>query len=144
MAAEGIREVRLTANGSLLPRLSKPLRQAGAQRLNISPDTLNEAKHARITRRGALSEALDGPESALGADVAHTKINTVLIGGFNDGEIGGLAALTMRYPVDVRFIEPLPMVEQFRKTVRGKPVCHDGLSARKHSGAGRNINHIGG
>lgn len=77
MAAEVIRDICLTANGTLPPRLSKPLRQAGVQQLNISPDTLNEAKHARITRRGALSEALDGLESALGAGFTLAKINTV-------------------------------------------------------------------
>lgn len=234
-AVEGIREVCLTTNGTLLPRLAKPLRQAGVQRLNISLDTLNAAKYARITRRGTLSEALDGLESAMGAGFARIKINTVLIGGFNDGEIGDLAALTMRYPVDVRFIELMPMCdsgelgqnamipceavldrlpslepaaddggvaklyrlpgaqgsiglispvsrhfcaacsrirltadgnlkpclhspveysvkgldldgikEQFRKAIQGKPVCHDELSARKRSGAGRNMNRIGG
>ena len=39
------------------------------------------------------------------------KINTVLIGGFNDDEIGDLAALTLKYPVDVRFIELMPMYD---------------------------------
>lgn len=234
-AVEGIREVCLTTNGTLLPRLANPLRQAGVQRLNISLDTLNEAKYAHITRRGSLSEALDGLESAMGAGFERIKINTVLIGGFNDGEISDLAALTMRYSVDVRFIELMPMydsgefgqnamipcetvlhrlpslepaaddggvaklyrlpgaqgsiglispvsrhfcaacsrirltadgnlkpclhspveysvkgldldgmTEQFRKAIRRKPVCHDELSARRRSGAGRNMNRIGG
>lgn len=105
----GIRELCLTTNGTLLPSLAKPLRQAGVQRVNISLDTLNPEKYGYITRRGSLSHALAGLEAALNVDFQRVKINAVLIGGFNDDEILPLAALTRRYPVDVRFIELMPM-----------------------------------
>lgn len=110
-AVEGIREVCLTTNGTLLPQLAKPLREAGVDRLNISLDTLNEEKYNYITRRGKLSDALRGIEAAFDAGFEKLKINAVLIGGFNDDEITNLAALTMRYPVDVRFIELMPMYD---------------------------------
>lgn len=110
-AVEGIREVCLTTNGTLLPQLAKPLREAGVDRLNISLDTLNEEKYNYITRRGKLSDALRGIEAAFDAGFEKLKINAVLIGGFNDDEIADLAALTMRYPVDVRFIELMPMYD---------------------------------
>ncbi len=52
---------------------------------------------------------LAGLEAALDAGFEKVKINTVLIGGFNDDETEALAGLTLRYPVDVRFIELMPM-----------------------------------
>ena len=108
---EGIRELCLTTNGTLLPKLAAPLREAGVDRLNISLDTLNAEKYRRITRRGELSRALQGIETALCEGFVKIKINAVLIGGFNDDEIPALAELTRRYPVDVRFIELMPMYD---------------------------------
>lgn len=106
---EGIGEVCLTTNGTLLSPLAKALRSAGVDRLNISLDTLDPGKYAHITRNGALAQALDGIEAALEAGFERLKLNAVLIGGFNDDEIPALAGLTRRWPVDVRFIELMPM-----------------------------------
>ena len=106
---DGIKEVCLTTNGTLLPQLAKPLREAGVRRLNISLDTLDAEKYSYITRRGELRDALRGIEAALDAGFEKIKINAVLIGGFNDDEIPALANLTRIYPADVRFIELMPM-----------------------------------
>lgn len=108
---EGIGEVCITTNGLLLPELAKPLREAGVSRVNISLDTLDEKKYAYITRRGSLAEAVAGIKAALDAGFDKVKINTVLIGGFNDDEIPALAELTRRYPIDLRFIELMPMLD---------------------------------
>lgn len=105
----GIEALCLTTNGTLLLRLAKPLREAGVQRVNISLDTLKREKYTYITRRDASSSARRGIESAIEAGFSRIKINTVLIGGFNDDEINDLAQLTVQYPVDVRFIELMPM-----------------------------------
>lgn len=107
----GINEVCLTTNAVMLPRLAGSLKSAGVKRLNISLDTLNREKYAYITRIGSLEGALAGIEAALNAGFEKIKINSVLIGGFNDDEIADLAGLTMKYPVDVRFIELMPMVD---------------------------------
>ena len=108
---EGIEEVCITTNGLLLPELAKPLREAGVSRVNISLDTLDEKKYAYITRRGSLAGAVAGIKAALDAGFDKVKINTVLIGGFNDDEIPALAELTRRYPLDLRFIELMPMLD---------------------------------
>ena len=110
-AVDGIRELCMTTNGTLLPTMAGALKAAGVSRLNISLDTLDAEKYAAITRVGVLDEALRGIEAALDAGIAGIKINAVLIGGFNDGEIPALADLTRRWPVDVRFIELMPMTE---------------------------------
>ena len=108
----GIREIGLTTNGTLLPTLAEPLRRAGVNRLNISLDTLDPEKYAWITRVGTLDRAVEGIEAALDAGFEHTKINAVLVGGLNDDEIRPLAELSVKYPVDVRFIELMPMVDR--------------------------------
>ena len=108
-AVEGIREVCLTTNGILLPELAKPLKEAGVKRLNLSLDTLDPLKYAYITRIGHLEQFRAGLEAALEAGFDKVKINAVLIGGFNDDEIEALANLTMEHPVDMRFIELMPI-----------------------------------
>ena len=110
-AVAGIEEVCLTTNGILLPKLAKDLREAGVSRLNLSLDTLNPEKYAYITRIGSLEDFRAGLDAALEAGFEKLKINTVLIGGFNDDEIVPLAELTKQYPVDVRFIELMPMYD---------------------------------
>ena len=77
--------------------------------MNISLDTLDAEKYSYITRIGRLEDAIAGIEAALDAGFEKVKINAVLIGGFNDDEIPALAELTKQYPVDVRFIEMMPM-----------------------------------
>lgn len=106
----GIETLCLTTNGTLLKDLARPLREAGVQHINISLDTLDPEKYARITRRGDLRDALEGIDAALAAGFRTVKLNAVLIGGFNDDEIPELARLTLKYPLDVRFIELMPML----------------------------------
>lgn len=107
--APGIQDTAITTNGTRLPELAGPLRKAGIRRVNISLDTLDPEKYAYITRRGQLQNALNGLRAALDAGFDQVKINAVLIGGFNEDEIPALAELTQRWPVDVRFIELMPM-----------------------------------
>ncbi len=110
-AVPGIEDVGITTNGIALPALAKPLKEAGVNRINISLDTLNPEKYHRITRIGHLDQALAGIHAALDAGFEHVKINAILIGGFNDDEIIALTDLTKKYPVDVRFIELMPMYD---------------------------------
>ena len=108
-AVEGIRDVALTTNGILLPQMAQDLKDAGVNRLNLSLDTLDPRKYAHITRIGKLEDFNAGLKAALEAGFEKVKINAVLIGGFNDDEIEELADLTMKYPVDMRFIELMPI-----------------------------------
>ena len=110
-AVPGIRELCITTNGTLLPDLALPLREAGVRRVNISLDTLDPEKFLYITRCGRLEQAMSGIRAALDAGFEKVKLNSVLIGGFNDGEIPALAELTRQYPLDLRFIELMPMYD---------------------------------
>ena len=143
-AINGIEEICLTTNATLLAPMAQQLKQAGIDRLNISLDTLDEAKYRMITRGGELTAAIDGIKAALDAGFQKIKINTVLIGGFNIDEISSLADLTKQYPVDVRFIELMPMVDNrdfgpeayvpntvvLEELPELEPLPHDGSVAR--------------
>ena len=113
-AVPGIQEVCLTTNGILLPQLAKPLREAGVRRLNLSLDTLEPDRYAYITRIGRIEDFWKGFHAALDAGFDKIKLNAVLVGGFNDDEIVPLAELTKQYPVDMRFIEMMPMCDSAR------------------------------
>jgi len=110
-AVAGIEEVCLTTNGLLLPQLGKALKEAGVKRLNLSLDTLDPQKYAYITRIGKLEAFRAGLEAALEAGFEKIKVNAVLIGGFNDDEILTLANLSREYPLDMRFIELMPILD---------------------------------
>ena len=104
-----LQELTLTTNGLLLPEMAAELKAAGVDRVNISLDTLDPEKYCRITRGGRLEDTLAGIQAARDAGLSPLKLNCVLIGGFNDDEIPALAALTEREPVEVRFIELMPI-----------------------------------
>ncbi len=106
---EGIEELALTTNGLLLEDMAEPLARAGLQRVNISLDTLNPEKFREMARGGSLDQVLKGIEAAKKAGLTPIKINTVLIGGFNDNEIPDFAELTREEDIEVRFIELMPL-----------------------------------
>ena len=108
-AIDGVEELCMTTNGTLLPGYARELRAAGVDRVNISLDTLKADRYREITRIGELSEALSGIEAAFEAGFEKVKINTVLMGGFNDDEIEDFVRLTIDRPLEVRFIELMPI-----------------------------------
>ena len=143
-AVEGIEEVCLTTNGILLPELGVALKEAGVKRLNLSLDTLDPEKYAYITRIGKLEDFKAGLDAAFAAGFEKIKVNAVLIGGFNDDEIVQLAELTRQYPLDMRFIEMMPMYDSgdfdekafvpysrvLEKLPEAEAVSHDGGVAK--------------
>lgn len=107
----GIAELCLTTNGSLLPAMAADLRRAGVTRLNISLDTMRPARFHKLTRAGDLNDVLNGIAAAEAAGFSELKLNTVLLGGWNDDEIPDFVALTRDRPWQVRFIELMPLGE---------------------------------
>lgn len=104
-----IDDLAMTTNGILLAERAKELKAAGLKRVNVSLDSLRPEKYARITRGGELAKVWAGIEAALALEMHPVKLNTVLLKGFNDDEIIELAALTLRFPLHVRFIELMPL-----------------------------------
>lgn len=108
-AIGGIREITLTTNAQRLPGMAAALKQAGLTRINISIDSLDPARYKSITGGGALAPVLLGMEEALKIGLMPLKVNAVLMRGINTEEIDAFIALTKEQPIDVRFIELMPM-----------------------------------
>jgi len=104
----GIDDISLTTNGLLLPRFAGELAANGLKRVNISLDSLDAGRFARITRGGRLDDALAGIDAALSAGFSPVKINALLLPGVLD-ELDAFVALTREYDVHVRFIEFMPL-----------------------------------
>jgi len=103
-----LRELTLTTNGSQLRRYAAELAACGVRRINVSLDTLDEAKFAQVTRWGRLPQVLDGIAAAKEAGMS-VKINAVALKGFNEDELFRLADWCARDGHDLTFIEVMPM-----------------------------------
>ncbi len=100
-----VADIALTTNGLLLPQMASKLKAAGLGRLTISLDTLKRERFHKLTRRDALAEVVAGVEAAAGAGFSGTKVNAVIMRGFNDDEIVDLLEFGRARGVEVRFIE---------------------------------------
>lgn len=103
-------ELTLTTNGSQLARHANDLAAAGIRRINVSVDSLDPDRFARITRRGALGQVLDGIAAAKLAGL-HVRINTVALRGVNDDEFDRLIRWCGREGFDLCLIETMPLGE---------------------------------
>jgi len=99
----------LTTNGVLLPRLARPLADAGLSQVNISLDGTTRESFQAMTGRDRFDAVKAGIDAALGAGLSRVKINAVILAGQNEDQIEPLALLARDLPVDVRFIELMPM-----------------------------------
>jgi len=105
-----LKELTLTTNGSQLKKYAHDLASFGVQRINVSLDTLNEEKFAKITRWGRLAQVLDGIDAALSAGI-DVKINTVAIKGENEDELEHFVRWCGERDLAQTFIEVMPMGE---------------------------------
>ena len=108
-AVPGVEELAMTTNATLLAPVAAELHHAGLDRLNVSLDTLDAARYAELTRGESLEDALAGLAAARDAGFSRTNVNCVLMGGVNDADVPRLAELARTEPIDVRFIELMPM-----------------------------------
>jgi cyclic pyranopterin phosphate synthase len=108
---KGIDDIALTTNGTLLKQYASALKDAGLKRVNVSLDSLKKDRYQYITRKGKLDEAMDGIEAAKEIGLDPVKINMVVIRGINDDEVTDFAHLSIEKGWHIRFIEPMPFVD---------------------------------
>ncbi|WP_456457318.1 GTP 3',8-cyclase MoaA [Thermovibrio sp.] len=110
-----INDVSLTTNGFFLKEKAGSLKEAGLKRVNVSLDTLDPEKFSYITGTDVSSfyRVIEGIERALSVGLSPVKVNTVLIKGFNDSEIGNFIEFSELYGIEVRFIELMPVGGRF-------------------------------
>ena len=98
---EALDDIALTTNGLLLERYAKPLADAGLSRINVSLDTLDPIRFAKLTRRDRLNDVLAG--------LAPVKVNAVLVRGENEADLFPLVERARDQGWELRFIEFMPL-----------------------------------
>jgi len=103
-----LNKLAITSNGLTLPRKLPLLKEYGLTGVNISLDTLVEAKYNFFTRRQGLNRVLDAINRAVEVEIPNVKVNCVVMRGQNEDEIADFVALTRDLPIQIRFIEYMP------------------------------------
>jgi cyclic pyranopterin phosphate synthase len=104
----GLEELTLTTNGTLLEQFADLLVKNGVKRINVSLDSLQAETFERITRRGRLNQVLAGIDAALDAGLK-IKINTVALKHENLEEIPAMIQWAHRKRMDMTLIEVMPL-----------------------------------
>lgn len=104
----GVEQVTMTTNGVVLKEHLPRLKEAGLRGVNISLDTLEPERFRQITGFDCLNRVLDAIEAAVSWGL-QVKVNAVFQKGVNDDEWQALMGLAGKYPLDVRFIELMPI-----------------------------------
>ena len=115
---EGLEDLSMTTNGTLLPQFAVELRNAGLMRLNVSLDSVNPESYCRITRNGDLAQVMDGIEAAREAGFNQIKINCVLLGQPNE-ETRQLKEFCDERNLKLRFIHQMNLKTGEFSTVEG-------------------------
>lgn len=104
----GIRDVTMTSNGCLLKEKAEKLKRAGVSSVNVSLDTLNPSRFARITRRDCFESVLEGIKAAKEAGL-RVKINCAVMEELRRDEVLKFARFSEDWGIPVRFIEMMPV-----------------------------------
>ena len=102
-------DIRITTNGVFLEKYHENLLKAGVKKLNISLDTLQPARFKEITGFDEFDTVWQGIQLALDKGFGPVKINMVAMRGVNDDEIVEFAKLALKYPLQMRYIEFMPI-----------------------------------
>ena len=105
-------QTALTTNALGLARRARALGDAGLHRVNVSVDTLDRERFARITHRDRLPDVLAGMRAAADAGLTPIKLNAVLLRGVNDDEAVPLVRFALEHGYELRFIEQMPLDPQ--------------------------------
>jgi len=101
---DGIDEVCMTTNGSLLADMAMKLKRSGLSRVNISIDSLDADRFRRITRGGDLRQVLAGVDSAKKAGLTPIKINMVILKDTTEEKIETMQAFCDQHGLQLQKI----------------------------------------
>ena len=83
---QGLRDLSMTTNGTLLGALAKDLKMNGLNRVNVSLPTLNPAAYHKLMG-GNLQDAIKGVRAAVEAGLHPVKLNMLMLRKVNEGEV---------------------------------------------------------
>lgn len=108
-ALPGLDDLSLSTNATQLERHAQALKAAGVTRLNVSLDSLQQARVEKINGRDVLARVMAGLDTARVVGFAPIKLNMVALAGENEDEIDGMVAFCMERGFVLRLIETMPM-----------------------------------
>jgi GTP 3',8-cyclase len=108
-ALPGVADVAMTTNAVLLPRLARPLAEAGLRRINIHVDTFHPERLKKLMRFGTLEEIERGIAAAEDAGLLPIKLNCVVTRDYNDMDVIEIARRARQRGWHARFIELMPL-----------------------------------
>ena len=138
----------MTTNGILLPRLARPLREAGLRRLNVHLDTLDPERLKKLMRFASVEEIEAGIAAAEEAGLVPIKVNCTVTRDYNDADVVELARRAPERGWHVRFIELMPLgggetahvaLSQFVPTAETRRRIEEALGPARAAAAGERV-----
>ena len=118
-AIDGIRDLALTTNGTLLERFAQPMADAGLMRINVSLDSLSPERYAHITRGGDVGDVLRGLDAARAAGLSPIKLNCVVTKSTDEPDAVDVKRFALKYGYEARFIPKMTLAEGSFGVVHG-------------------------
>ncbi len=101
----GIEGTAMTTNGVVLSRFAAELKASGLGRVTVSLDSLDHERYRQFTKNDRLDQVFDGIRSLRKVGFTGTKINTVVVRGFNEDELANMVEFAFENNAEPRFIE---------------------------------------
>lgn len=118
-AIDGIEDLSMTTNGTLLKTFAPGLHNAGLKRVNISLDTLNHEKFRLITRTGNLNDVLEGIDAAKEAGFSPIKINCVIKESREEEDALRVTDFCTKNGLEIRYIRQMDLIHGHFSVVDG-------------------------
>jgi GTP 3',8-cyclase len=116
---EGIEDLSMTTNGTLLKQFAVELKAAGLQRVNISLDTIDPEKFKSITRTGDINDVFEGIIAAKNARLSPVKINCVIKESKDEEEARAVTRFCIDNGLEIRYIRQMDLVRGHFSRVEG-------------------------
>lgn len=116
---EGITDLAMTTNATLLEENAKMLVEAGLMRVNISLDTTDPQRHAHITRGGEITKVINGIQAAKRAGLSPIKLNCVIQESSKEPDAQKVARYAQDNGLQVRFIRVMDFASGTFSQVEG-------------------------
>ncbi|GMN05218.1 GTP 3',8-cyclase MoaA [Croceitalea sp. MTPC5] len=104
---EGLKDISVTTNASLIGPHINELKALGIKNINVSLDAINRETFERITRRNQY-DTVHGNLIRLITEGFNVRVNFIVLDGQNEQDIIPILEVMKHYPVSIRFLEEMP------------------------------------
>lgn len=116
---QGIEDLSMTTNGTLLEEFAQPLAEAGLHRVNISLDTLDPGLYRKVTRGGDVTAVINGIRAAKRTGLTPVKINCVVLEDEKKQDLERMKQFAAEEGVELRYIHQMNLGKGHFSVVEG-------------------------